>query len=213
MSRGNVGFKGGAGGGGGGSDFTTRPDNLRSTDTFEGVLGLCAGPIKGPVNGLQGIKIDTTPIQDVSGSYNFPDFTAIVADGDPLKFPQKPELKLGAASSPINIGLQLTNTNTSSPGPYITKTVTNLNAAFIDLRFVVQQLYKQNEDGIYPTTLNLEIEMKPVGSTTWINPFAPSGVTPPTTAPTTGQPNPLPDGAGGSTIYYNDQNNSNVNVL
>ena len=45
---------------GGGSSFKQTPDNLRSEDTFEGVLGLGLGPFKGPKRGLKSIKLDGT---------------------------------------------------------------------------------------------------------------------------------------------------------
>lgn len=157
--------------GGGGSTFKQRPDTLRSNDTFEGLLGLCAGPIKGPVRGLKSIRVDGTPIEDETGKLNFENFTALFADGDPAKFPQQVNLKLGAGASPTNVGLSLTNTAASGPGPWVTKTINNLNADFIDLRFVVQQLYRQDKKGIYEHTANLEVQMKPVGSATWQNPF------------------------------------------
>jgi hypothetical protein len=172
-------FSGAGVGGGGGDDFVTRPDTLRSNDTFEGLLGLCVGPIKGPVKGMQSVRINDTPIQDENEKDNFQNFSALFADGDPLKFPQKCTLRLGAAGAPDNIGLQLTNTNTSGPGPWITHTVNDLNADSIDLRFVVQQLFRQAEDGVFGTTLTLDIEMKPSGTTTWINPLGSNGATQP----------------------------------
>lgn len=49
---------GGGGGGGGGSTFVTKPDSLRSDDSFEILLGLGSGRWKGLVGGLQGFKIN-----------------------------------------------------------------------------------------------------------------------------------------------------------
>lgn len=154
---------------GGGGSFKQTPDNLRSNDTFEGVLGLCVGPIKGPVRGLKSIKVDGTAIENETGDLNFQDFTATMGDGDPLKFPQKVQLKLGAGAAPTQVGLSLPNENGSNP-IWITKTLNNRNADFIDLRFIVQQLYRQDKKGIYNATATIEIQLKPVGSTTWINP-------------------------------------------
>lgn len=167
-------MQGAKGGGGGSNSFTQRPDTLRSNDTFEGLIGLCAGPIKGPVRGLKSIRLNDTPIEDESGAENFPGFTAIFADGDPLKYPQVATLRLGSGGAPTNIGAAITNTS-GGPGPWITRSLPNTGAEAIDLRFVVQQLYRQDKQGIYEHTLNLEIEMKPSGTATWINPFAPNG--------------------------------------
>jgi hypothetical protein len=167
----------------GGASFKQTPDNLRSTDTFEGVLGVCVGPIKGPTRGLKSLKIDGTPLENETGESNFTDFVVTVADGDPAKFPQKVTLKLGAGAAPQPVSLQLTNPNLpgdvppTGPGPWVTRTLTNTGADFIDLRFIVQQLYRQNDKGIYEESLTVEIEMKPVGATTWVNPTlnTPSG--------------------------------------
>jgi predicted phage tail protein len=153
---------------GGSSTFKQTPDNLRSNDTFEGVLGLCIGPIKGPVRGLKSVKVDGTAVENATGQQNFQDFTVTLGDGDPLKFPQKVQLKLGAGAAPTQVGVSLPNTN--GVAVWQTKTLTNRNADFIDMRFIVNQLTRQDAKGIYPTTATLEIQMKPVGATTWVNP-------------------------------------------
>jgi predicted phage tail protein len=167
-------FFSGSGGSSGGSDFTHTPDNLRSEDTFEGVLGLCAGPIKGPVGGLKGIKIDGTAVQNESGSENFPEFAAIWANGDPTQFPQKIEMRLGSAAAPqaVNTGLSNTNTGsgTSTPGPWNARTLSNVAPHYIDLRFIVQQLFRQDKKGTWNTQATLEIQLKPSTATNWINP-------------------------------------------
>lgn len=175
-------FRGAGGGSSSDSQFVQKPDNLRSNDTFEGLLGLCIGPIKGPVNGLQSIRVNDTPMEDASGSTNFKDFSAVFADGDPLKFPQKATLRLGASGAPSNINLQLRNVGGSAP-VWLTHTVDNLDAEAIDLRFVVSALYRQTQSGIFGTTARIEIEMKPSGTTTWINPFASNGNTYPAYTP------------------------------
>jgi len=165
-----------AGAKGSSSSFKQTPDNLRSNDTFEGVLGLCIGGIKGPTRGLKSIKVDGTAIENETGEQNLQDFTATLGDGDPLKFPQKVQLKLGAGASPMQIGLSLPNENGNNP-VWITKTIANTGADFLDFRFIVQQLFRQDAKGIYTATATIEIQMKPVGSTTWINPTITAGNT------------------------------------
>lgn len=159
-----VGAKGGSGG-----SFVQKPDNLRSTDTFEGLLGLVSGPIKGPVDGLRSVRINGTPIEDVTGKTNFDNVSSIFADGDPLKFPQKPSLRLGSAGSPDVINNQLRNT--TGTGDWVVHTINEVNAEAIDLRFIVNQLYKQDKKGIFNNTATIEVNMKPTGTATWINPF------------------------------------------
>ena len=153
------------------ASFKQTPDNLRSTDTFEGILGLAVGPLKGPVNGLNSIELDGTPVEDTSGTLNFQDTVIITADGSPAKFPQIVTPQLGAAGSPVSVNLTIGNTNPAgTPGPFVVKTASSTGAAFLDLRFVVQQLYAQTKDGIFGTTANLEIQLKPTAKSTWITP-------------------------------------------
>lgn len=161
---------------GGGGSFKQTPDNLRSEDTFEGVLGLGLGPFKGLTRGLKVVKVDGTAVENETGELNFKDFIVNVGDGDPLKFPQKVPLRLGAGASPLPVNLAVTNPAPgTTPGPWVTKTLTNTGAAFIDLRLIVSQLYRQTKDGIFDETASLEVQLKPVGSTTWINPNLSSG--------------------------------------
>lgn len=154
---------------GGGGSFKQTPDNLRSTDTFEGVLGLAIGPIKGPTRGLKSVKVDGTALENETGELNFDDFVAEMGDGDPTKWPQKVNLKLGAGASPVQVGLTLANDGGNNP-IWATRTLPNTNADSVDLRFIVNQLYRQDKKGTYNATATLEIQLKPVGSTTWINP-------------------------------------------
>lgn len=175
---------------GGSSAFKQRADTLRSNDTFEGLLVLCAGPILGPVNGLKSQKINGTPIEDASGTANFKDIVMLTADGDPAKFPQIATLKLGAGASPVSVNLPVGNTNPAgTPGPWVVKTLANTGADSIDLRFIVNQLVRQDKKGVYEATANLEIELKPTGFTTWINPniAVPTGVYSPAGQPLIGR--------------------------
>lgn len=163
-------FISGAKGGGGGS-FKSTPDNLRSSDTLEALIGVCAGPVIGPSRGLKSITIDGTPLEGEDGTSNFKDFTAFVADGDPAKHPQIAKMQLGGGSSPINVGLSLaSNSTVGTPGPWIVKTVPNVGADALDLRFIVSQLFRQDAKGIYEDSARLDIQLKPTGATTWINP-------------------------------------------
>jgi predicted phage tail protein len=126
------------------------------------------------VNGFQSLTMNGTPIEDAGGNNNFEDFDAIFANGDPAEFPQKVELRLGAGGSPTSVGLTIANASvaagTGTPGAWLPQSVANLNADFLDLRFVVQQLYVQGESGVSDATAHLEIEMKPSGASTWMNP-------------------------------------------
>lgn len=161
---------GGGGKGGGDGDFTQTADNLRSEDVFEGLLGLGHGKWKGLTRGLKSLKINGTPLQDASGSINFPDWSILYANGDPTMWPQLTSLSLGAAAAAIPISVQLANP--SGTGTPVVRTVPNTGADFIDLRFVVAQLWKQTKKGIFAHSMDIRVRMKPSGTTTWIDVLA-----------------------------------------
>ena len=156
---------------GGGGSFRSSPDNLRSSDSFEVILGLCSGPIKGPTNGVKSVTINGTPIEDATGAPNFKDFILTLADGDPAKFPQIAQMKLGGGSGSIPVGADIKNPSTTTPGAWVPRTLSNTGVDYIDLRFLVSQLFRQDAKGIYAEVATLEIELKPSGSTNWINPL------------------------------------------
>lgn len=186
---------------GGGAEFKQRPDTLRSNDVFEGLLGVCAGPIKGLRNGLKSLKLNGTQIEDDAGVLNFPDMVVALTDGDPASFPQTITLVLGAGGAPSAVGLALANTDVTGtvPGAWVTKTMSNLNADFIDMRFVVQQLYTQDKTGVKEVVANLEIQLKPSGATVWINPILNN----PTSTFSSGSLTPGTSGklSGGTKVY------------
>lgn len=164
--------------GGGSSKFRNRPDNLRTTDTFEALIGLTTGKIKGLApGGLQNLFVDDVPIEDSSGNSNLKDFVATLFTGDPAVL-EPIKLQLGGSSGATSVGLSVNNPNYPSPGDWRNATVTVPGVDYIDLRFVTQALYRQSKDGIYDETASIEIQLQASGSTTWINPL--SSVTAPT---------------------------------
>jgi predicted phage tail protein len=166
MTRQIIGSKGG----GGGASFITKPDSLRSNDSFEILLGLGSGRWKGLVNGLKGLKINGVPMENPDGTSNFQDIYAIFADGNPLE-QQLVTFKLGGGASSTTINTQLSNSNVGSPGPWISGVADTIGANFVDLRFVAQQLFYQDKKSIRENTATIEIEMRPSGTATWINPL------------------------------------------
>lgn len=165
------------GGKGGGSTFRNRPDNLRSTDTFEALIGLVTGPIKGLApGGLQNMFVDDVPIEDGSGNKTLDDFSVLLFNGDPAVLePVKLQLGGSAGSNSVNLAVNNANagaTTTAGPaGDWRFASVTQPNVDYIDLRFVVNQLFKQDKNGIYDLTASVEIQLQPSGSSTWINPL------------------------------------------
>ncbi|ECO1013948.1 TPA: hypothetical protein ACU6JA_005675, partial [Salmonella enterica] len=57
-------------GGGGGHTPYEAPDSLKSTQLLAMIDAISEGPIKGPVNGMQSILVNNTPLVDADGNYN-----------------------------------------------------------------------------------------------------------------------------------------------
>jgi hypothetical protein len=159
-----------AGAKGGGGSYHNTADNLRSTDTFEILMGFGTGRIRLAPGGLSNLYVNDVPVEDGQGNASFKDFAAVLFDGDPTVL-QPVKLNLGASSGPNTVGLTLTNTYSSGPGDWKNATVTEPGVDYIDLRFVVQQLYAQTKDGIGGATATIQVELRPSGTTNWINPL------------------------------------------
>jgi predicted phage tail protein len=187
----------GSKGGGGGSSFVTKPDSLRSNDSFEILLGLGSGRWKGMVDGLKSLKINGVPLENTDGTSNFQDVYAVFADGNPLEN-QIVNFKLGGGGNSQSVTTQLVNTNTNGPGGWVTGAVSTPNANFIDLRFIVQQLFYQDDKSIRENTATIEVEMRPSGGN-WINIFS---------APSSQGISYDPDGYD----YYEDDGNYNARL-
>ncbi len=152
--------------------FHNNPDNLRSTDTFEVLLGLTTSRATLAPGGLKNFLVDGVPVEDGQGNASFQDLTISLFDGDPtIVDPVK--LVLGQSSGPTTVNLTVGNSyENGQPGDWVNAAITSIGAEFIDLRFVVQQLYSQTKKGIYDNTASLEVEMRASGTSTWVNPMA-----------------------------------------
>lgn len=157
---------------GGGSSFRNRPDNLRSKDTFEALIGLVSGPIQGLApGGLKNLFVDDVPMEDGQGNSNLKDFAAILNIGDPSAL-EPIKLQLGGSSGAVSVGLPINNPTTGTvPGEWRNAVVTQPGVDFIDIRLMVSALYRQDKKGFYDETASLEVQIQPSGSTTWINPL------------------------------------------
>lgn len=163
---------GGGSSGGSTSNYRSTPDDLRSTDTFEGLVGIATGRIQGlSPGGLKKLYINNVPIEDGQGNATFKDFVATLFDGDPT-YLNPIKLQLGGSAGATIINLPLANTySAGTPGDWVFGQVTVPNCDFIDIRFMVQQLFRQDANGIYDETANIEVQLQPSGSTSWINPL------------------------------------------
>lgn len=160
-----------SGGKAGGGKFRNRPDNLRSTDTFEAILGLTSSYTRLAPGGLKNLFVDGVPVEDGQGNASFKEFVATVFDGDPTVL-EPVRLKLGQSAGPVAVNLALSNTYTNgAPGDWRNAAITTPGVDFVDLRFIVSQLYKQTKKGVGDQTASIEIQLRPSGSTTWHNPL------------------------------------------
>lgn len=157
--------------GGGGSSFVTKPDTLRSDDSFEILLGLGSGRWSGLVDGLQSVTINGVPLENPDGTSNFEGVFAVFADGDPLQ-DQIVDFTLGGGGNSQSVNTQLANDNPNGPGGWVSGAVNTPGADYIDLRFLVNQLFFQDDKSIRENTATIEIEMRPTGQSEWIDIFS-----------------------------------------
>jgi predicted phage tail protein len=139
------------------------PDNLRSADTVEMVLGLSEGPIKGLTNGHKSFYVGDTVLQRQDGEYNFQDFDLKIFPGDHT--PEMLKYRLGGESSNNQVGVSL------AYGIPVTRQTQHGNIDAIDIRLVVSALYKQVQEGknpgVFDHTFNFAIRYKPVSASSW----------------------------------------------
>lgn len=158
-------FQGQKGGGGGSSPPppTNTPDNLRSEDTVEVVLGLGEGPWFGLERGLKSFFVGDTQLQNESGEYNFQGFTLKFLPGTPVADPVVPVL--GGTSANTNVNLTLAY---NIP---VTRQNQIKNINFIEVRLAISRLFMSNNSGTFTHTLKFRIEYKRLDQLTWTNPF------------------------------------------
>lgn len=151
----------GSKGGGSNKPPTRTPDNLRSKDTVEVIMGVSEGPIKGLADdSAENFFLGDTPLLNASGQLNFGDFELLLYPGYGVNERIRPAL--GGITSNTQVGVQLAN---QTP---VVRTGQTTNIDYLELRFVIPQLYKQTEDGdVYANTLRLKIEYKPSNEANW----------------------------------------------
>lgn len=147
-------------GGGGGDSQNNPPDNLRSDDSAEVLIGLCEGPILGLENGENSVYFDDTKLVSDSGEKNFTDYTLDLKKGDASQ-DETIYFQMGGSSLPNNVGQELFQ-NAS-----VTRSTTIKNLDYVDIRFQISQLYYADDDGIFYTSAHIRIEYKRDVDTIW----------------------------------------------
>jgi predicted phage tail protein len=144
---------------------TRTPDNLRSQDTIEVVLGISEGPIKGLVTdggipAAASFRVGDTTLANSDGSFNFPNFSLTEYKAQGASADVIP-LALGGNASSHSVGVNLA---TNTP---VTRTTVQHSINYIDIRLAFSQLYKQNDQGIFNNDVQFKVEYKPTSSAQW----------------------------------------------
>jgi predicted phage tail protein len=159
----------GAGGGGkqsGSSTPPTRtPDTLRSADSVEVIIGIGEGEIGGLVNGAKSFFVGDTVLQNADNTLNFEYFELEIRPGLPEDSADFLVPKLGGTSNNIPVNTAL------SSGVAVVRQMTQNQIDAIDLRLNVQQLFRQDDNGVYVHELNVSVEIKKDTDTIWLPAF------------------------------------------
>lgn len=148
-----------SGGGGGGGSVTRTPDNLRSADTVEVLLGLGEGEFEGLENGFKSFYIGDTQLQNNNGSDNFSDYQLEILPGSGVG--EEVQFNLGGAARSTSVNVTL-----AQDTPVVRQLSTG-DVDFLEVRLVTQALYYQADDGVYESSIVLNIEYKGISDTEW----------------------------------------------
>jgi len=136
------------------------PENLRSKDTIEVILGLCEGVISG-LRSNKDFFIGNTPLENQGGQDNFTDFSLSLYPGVPSPAPLVTTLGSPATNN-SQVGVVM-----ATDTPIIRQTISG-DINFIEFRIAVQRLFRQGETGMLDTPVTFRLEYKAASSGTWI---------------------------------------------
>ncbi|EJF4800711.1 host specificity protein J [Salmonella enterica] len=142
---------------GGGKGHTPREakDDLKSTQQLSVIDALSEGPIVGPVNGLQSVLINNTPVVDADGNSNIHGMTVVYQVGET---PQSPLEGFEASGAETVLGVEVKHDNP------VTRTVVSENIDRLRFTFGVQMLQETTDKGDRnPSSVNLLIQFQRSG--------------------------------------------------
>lgn len=130
---------------------TEAADNLKSKQQLSIIDLLCEGQIEGPVNGLQSVFLNDTPVENSDGEYNFKglevEWTAGTQAQEPLSGFSYTENEV-----PVNLAIKQTTP--------IVRTITDPNVDRVRVTAGVSAMYSQDNDGnINPTTVRMLVQV------------------------------------------------------
>ncbi|EHT5512536.1 host specificity protein J [Salmonella enterica subsp. enterica serovar Sandiego] len=142
---------------GGGKGHTPREakNDLKSTQQLSVIDALSEGPIVGPVNGLQSVLINNTPVVDADGNSNIHGVTVVYQVGET---PQAPLEGFEASGAETVLGVEVKHDNP------VTRTVVSENIDRLRFTFGVQMLQETTDKGDRnPSSVNLQIQFQRSG--------------------------------------------------
>ncbi|EKQ3557756.1 phage tail protein [Salmonella enterica] len=139
-------------GGGKGHTPYEAPDSLKSTQLLTTIDAISEGPIKGPVNGMQSILVNNTPLVDADGNYNVHGVTVVYRVGE---HPQTALEGFEDSGAETLMGVELKH---DSP---ITRTITSKEIDRLRFTFGVQSLVESNDKGDQnESSINMQIQFQ-----------------------------------------------------
>ncbi|EDQ1303739.1 TPA: phage tail protein [Salmonella enterica] len=139
-------------GGGGGHTPYEAPDSLKSTQLLAMIDAISEGPIKGPVNGMQSILVNNTPLVDAEGNYNIHGVTVVYRLGE---HPQTALEGFEDSGAEALMGVELKHDNP------ITRTITSKEIDRLRFTFGVQSLVESNDKGDQnESSVNMQIQFQ-----------------------------------------------------
>lgn len=139
-------------GGGKGHTPYEAPDSLKSTQLLATIDVVSEGPIKGPVNGMQSILVNNTPLVDADGNYNVHGVTVVYRLGE---HPQTALEGFEDSGAETLMGVELKH---DSP---VTRTITSKEIDRLRFTFGVQSLVESNDKGDQDeSSVNMQIQFQ-----------------------------------------------------
>ena len=134
------------------------PDNLKSTQLLSVTDVLSEGPVVGPVNGLNSLLINDTPVVDPAGNTNIHGVTVIYRTGEEEQTPPEGFTASGAET--------MLSAEVKHDAP-ITRTITSANIDRLRFTFGVQALVETTSKGDRnPSEVRLQIQFQRNGD--WV---------------------------------------------
>ncbi|WP_353640747.1 phage tail protein [Mesorhizobium sp. WSM2239] len=150
-----------AGNFGGGDAPENTPDTYYSSDIIEVILGLTEGPIKGLKSGTaKNFYVGETPLLNSNGSENFTDFTLNIHKGSSTGELIVP--RLGGQSTSVTVNTSL------SQDIAVIRQGTQLDIDWVELRFVINALFRGTDEGQRSKELKIQVEYKPSDQSEWL---------------------------------------------